>query len=79
MVSSDTSQMSLSEAWFLDLASRQRVVEVQVAGRGVRDQRVLDAMKAVPREVFVHSGLIEVRLAGMGAHLARSGLPASFR
>lgn len=28
----------------LDLASRQRVVEVQIAGRGIRDQSVIDAM-----------------------------------
>lgn len=28
----------------LDLSSRQRVVEVQIASRGIRDQSVIDAM-----------------------------------
>ena len=36
---------------------RARMVEVQIAGRGIRDQRVLRAMRGVPREVFVDAGL----------------------
>ena len=32
---------------------RARMVETQIAARGVRDRRVLDAMRAVPRELFV--------------------------
>jgi protein-L-isoaspartate(D-aspartate) O-methyltransferase len=36
--------------------SRARMVQVQIAGRGVRDPRVLDAMREVPREAFVDSG-----------------------
>lgn len=38
---------------------RDRMVEVQLAGRGIRDRRVLDAMAEVPRERFVDSGLEE--------------------
>jgi protein-L-isoaspartate(D-aspartate) O-methyltransferase len=40
-------------------ADRQRMVERQVAGRGVRDPRVLEAMREVPREAFVASGFEE--------------------
>lgn len=32
---------------------RDRMVDVQIAGRGIRDAKVLDAMRAVPREAFV--------------------------
>jgi protein-L-isoaspartate(D-aspartate) O-methyltransferase len=39
--------------------ARQHMVEAQIARRGVRDQRVLDAMSAVPREVFVDPELAE--------------------
>jgi protein-L-isoaspartate(D-aspartate) O-methyltransferase len=39
--------------------ARDRMVEIQIAGRGVRDRRVLEAMRAVPREAFVESGLEE--------------------
>jgi len=35
------------------LAQRRRMVEEQIRRRGVRDERVLDAMLAVPREFFV--------------------------
>jgi protein-L-isoaspartate(D-aspartate) O-methyltransferase len=38
---------------------RARMVERQVAGRGVRDPRVLKAMREVPREAFVASGFEE--------------------
>ena len=39
------------EAYFVRL--RQAMVQQQIASRGVRDQRVLDAMLKVPRHVFV--------------------------
>jgi protein-L-isoaspartate(D-aspartate) O-methyltransferase len=40
--------------------ARQRMVEIQIAGRGVRDSRVLEAMQAVPRELFVEPGFEEL-------------------
>jgi protein-L-isoaspartate(D-aspartate) O-methyltransferase len=44
----------------LDLSrARDRMVEVQVARRGVRDRHVLDAMRRVPREAFVEPGFEE--------------------
>src|SRR2546423_2726241 len=44
----------------LDLArSRERMVQVQIARRGIRDGRVLDAMRCVPREAFVEPGFEE--------------------
>src|SRR5437870_2730903 len=46
----------------LDLArvrDRERMVKVQIAGRGVRDPLVLEAMRRVPREVFVEAGFEE--------------------
>lgn len=46
-----------SEYW---LYQRQRMVDQQIRGRGIRDERVLQAMLAVPRERFVP---IEVREA----------------
>ncbi|HYC73989.1 protein-L-isoaspartate(D-aspartate) O-methyltransferase [Brevundimonas sp.] len=39
--------------------ARERMVERQVARRGVRDDQVLDAMREVPREAFVPEGLQE--------------------
>jgi protein-L-isoaspartate(D-aspartate) O-methyltransferase len=36
-----------------DQASRSRMVETQIAARGVRDPRVLAAMRKVPRHLFV--------------------------
>jgi protein-L-isoaspartate(D-aspartate) O-methyltransferase len=33
--------------------SRMRMVEYQIAGRGVQDQRVLDAMREIPRHLFI--------------------------
>ncbi|HYC97178.1 protein-L-isoaspartate(D-aspartate) O-methyltransferase [Brevundimonas sp.] len=39
--------------------ARERMVERQVARRGVDDDHVLDAMREVPREVFVPEGLQE--------------------
>lgn len=38
---------------------RDRMVDVQIAGRGIRDRRVLAAMRQVPREAFVDTGLEE--------------------
>ena len=38
---------------------RERMVARQVARRGVTDARVLEAMRQVPREVFVHQGMEE--------------------
>ncbi|HVZ03329.1 protein-L-isoaspartate(D-aspartate) O-methyltransferase [Hyphomicrobium sp.] len=32
---------------------RNRMVDTQIAGRGIRDSHVLDAMRSVPREAFV--------------------------
>jgi protein-L-isoaspartate(D-aspartate) O-methyltransferase len=51
---------SLQEAIMIDMEdARRRMVERQIAGRGVRDKPVLDAMRAVPREAFVREGLEE--------------------
>lgn len=36
---------------------RARMVERQIAGRGIRDRHVLDAMTSVPREAFVEAQL----------------------
>src|SRR4051812_8887102 len=38
---------------------RDRMVDVQIARRGVRDRHVLEAMRRVPREAFVESGFEE--------------------
>ncbi|HKY94698.1 MAG TPA: protein-L-isoaspartate(D-aspartate) O-methyltransferase, partial [Kiloniellales bacterium] len=44
----------------LDLTrARERMVETQIAARGVRDRLVLEAMRQVPREVFVDVGFEE--------------------
>jgi protein-L-isoaspartate(D-aspartate) O-methyltransferase len=39
--------------------ARERMATVHLAGRGIRDKRVIDAMRSVPREAFVESGLEE--------------------
>src|SRR5215207_6641078 len=39
--------------------TRARMVKVQIAGRGMRDRSVLDAMRRVPREAFVLPGFEE--------------------
>src|SRR5438045_593042 len=39
--------------------SLDRMVDVQIAGRGIHDRRVLAAMRQVPREAFVDIGLEE--------------------
>ena len=38
---------------------RERMVDRQIAARGVTDWRVLEAMRQVPREAFVEAGLEE--------------------
>lgn len=38
---------------------RKQMVDVQIARRGVRDKRVLEAMRAVPRERFVSEAMAE--------------------
>lgn len=38
---------------------RERMVERQIASRGVRDRHVLEAMRMVPREAFVDPGMEE--------------------
>jgi protein-L-isoaspartate(D-aspartate) O-methyltransferase len=40
-----------------DSAKRVRMVERQLRGRGIEDERVLAAMEAVPREVFVPAAI----------------------
>jgi protein-L-isoaspartate(D-aspartate) O-methyltransferase len=40
-------------------ADRERMVERQIAARGVKDERVLEAMRQVPRQAFVAPGLEE--------------------
>jgi protein-L-isoaspartate(D-aspartate) O-methyltransferase len=40
-------------------SARERMVRRQIADRGVEDERVLAAMRAVPREAFVPEGLAE--------------------
>lgn len=40
-------------------AARTQMVERQLSRRGIRDQRVLQAMREVPREIFVDSGMEE--------------------
>ncbi len=37
--------------------ARERMVEKQIAARGIRDKRVLEAMKKVPRHLFVDEAL----------------------
>src|SRR5436190_24163645 len=39
--------------------ARDRMVDVQIASRGVRDRHALEAMRRVPREAFVESGFEE--------------------
>src|SRR5258707_4200288 len=47
----------------LDLAhprDRNRMVDLQIARRGVRDRRILNAMRRVPREAFIEPGFEEL-------------------
>ena len=40
-------------------AERERMVSAQIAGRGITNKHVLDAMRRVPREAFVTAGMEE--------------------
>lgn len=40
-------------------AARDRMVERQIAGRGIQDPLILEAFRAVPREAFVPEKLHE--------------------
>src|SRR5215203_299363 len=51
--------MARSATFEQTLSERHRMIDVQIARRGVKDQRVLDAMRKVPREAFVGEGLEE--------------------
>jgi protein-L-isoaspartate O-methyltransferase len=53
---------------------RDRMVDRQIVARGVRDPRVLAAMREVPREVFVEPGFEEF------AHedTPRAGVPDTY-
>ena len=42
------------------VALREQMVSRQLAARGIRDQRVLAAMRAVPREEFVPAEIVEL-------------------
>jgi protein-L-isoaspartate O-methyltransferase len=39
--------------------ARRTMIDIQIAGRGVRDQGVLEALRLVPREAFVDQGFEE--------------------
>ena len=59
---------------------RAEMVDTQVAGRGVRSESVLDALRAVPREAFVPEALREfagsvhrVEPVALGAAATRKG------
>lgn len=43
--------------------ARERMVREQIAERGVKDARVLDAMRRVPRHLFVHPSFEELAYA----------------
>ena len=53
-------------------SQRERMVEEQIRSRGVRDARVLEAMRMVPREQFVPERLAEFAYATRRCPSARS-------
>src|SRR3954463_15680325 len=57
----DRERQHMARSTTYDQASsqRDRMVDVQIARRGVQDSHVLDAMRKVPREAFVGEGLEE--------------------
>src|SRR4051812_16198589 len=57
----DRERQHMARSTTYDQASsqRDRMVDIQIARRGVRDRHVLDAMRKVPREAFVGEGLEE--------------------
>src|SRR4051795_6888617 len=56
---SDARLIGVNPAMIDHSLPRNRMVDVQVARRGVRDLHVLDAMRRVPREAFVEPGFEE--------------------
>src|SRR3954463_13819130 len=58
-VDSERQHMARSTTYDQASSQRDRMVDVQIARRGVRDRHVLDAMRKVPREAFVGEGLEE--------------------
>src|SRR4051795_10740628 len=56
---SDARLIGVNPAMIDHSLPRNRMVDVQVARRGVRDLHVLDAMRRVPREAFVELGFEE--------------------
>ena len=52
---------------------RGHMVDIQLAGRGIRDRAVLNAMRQVPRESFVDRGYeeFEAKLVSLGADVQR--------
>ena len=67
----------------LDLSpARDRMVDIQIARRGVRDRHVLEAMRRVPREMFVEPGFEEFAYEDgrcRSARARRSRNPISWR
>jgi protein-L-isoaspartate(D-aspartate) O-methyltransferase len=56
--------LPLERSFMRDLCrARERMVEIQIARRGIRDPRVLEAMQHVPREDFVEPGFEEFAYA----------------
>ena len=53
--------------------SRERMVELQIARRGVHDPRLLAAMREVPREAFVSKGMEEFAYEDTGCRSSREG------
>ena len=70
--------MSDSDIQTLDLArARERMVQVQIAQRGIRDSRLLDAMRCVPREAFVEPGFEEFAYGDRPCRSVRARLSRS--
>lgn len=58
-------------------AARDRMVQVHVAGRGVRDPAVLAALREVPRERFVAAGMEELAYDDRPLPVGEHGWPGS--
>jgi protein-L-isoaspartate(D-aspartate) O-methyltransferase len=54
-------------------ALRKNMVQHQIAARGVSDERLLDAMKVVPRAAFMPDALGEFACEGHAAAESRTG------
>jgi erythromycin esterase-like protein len=65
-----------------DLAERQRMVDVQIVGRGIKDSRVLEAMRRVPRDVYPRLeraiGVIYRPETELASHYFDASLPKQF-